>query len=528
MKKTYDVCIIGSGITGTLAAEHFVRQGLDVLMVERGKEFYLPDKPEEYWHEEWKFTSDAPLISRNTWNGAEKHFDDLVEIENTRKEFAFHYNMKYGIGGSGAVWSGASWRLTPEDFKTRTLFGYGSDWPFSYEELSPFYDRVEEIFFTSGPKSIPDWPWRNNYKYPAFKQSYLDKVVGDHLAPEFILTPSPFSVRNEPPLEGGCVGAKTCVTKCPANARFRPDLHILQKIINKQNLKILPGTPCLSINPDKKGTIASITVWNNGKPETIKSKYFFLAANTIENLRILLNSDLSPSMTSQLGLGFASHGTMVLSITMEERLYVGRGRPTTSSAINTLNHPARKSLNSFMLEIWNLDFTIGSAPHAALINLRKKERHWGRTLLQKTREADSRFAAVFIFEMEMRRQNRITLSHVKDQFGLPLAKVDFSPGERDRLTFRHLQRTAENLGKKSGIKDVRISGYGLNGNHPLGGYRAGSNPDASVVDPWMRSHHYRNLYILGGGAFSSTGALNPTHTIAALTLKALSDKRISF
>ena len=71
-----------------------------------------------------------------------------------------------------------------------------------------------------------------------------------------------------------------------------------------------------------------------------------------------------------------------------------------------------------------------------------------------------------------------------------------------------------------------MPGYGLNGNHPLGGYICGNDPQTSVVDEWMRSHEHDNLYILGGGAFNATSALNPTHTIAALTLKALDDQRI--
>ena len=121
------------------------------------------------------------------------------------------------------------------------------------------------------------------------------------------------------------------------------------------------------------------------------------------------------------------------------------------------------------------------------------------------------------------------LSNSKDKFGLPLAKVDFKLGARDELTLETLRhKMVTMLKQKQGVKDIKISGDGLNGNHPLGGYVCGNDPKNSVVDPFMRSHDHNNLYILGGGAFNSISALNPTHTIAALTLKALDDKRITF
>jgi len=531
-KKIFDICIIGSGITGSLVADHFLSKGLNVVMLERGNDIYLPDTQERLWYEAWQQHSNNPAIYRNYWHNAEKYFDDLVEVENVHKEFGFHYNMKYGLGGSGAVWSGASWRFTPDDFKTKTLFGYGRDWPFTIEELAPYYAKVEQIFFTSGPQNEPAWLWQNHYKYPAFKQSYLDKVVKKVFAPEFNIIPNAFSVKNLPPVAGGCVGSKTCVQKCPANARFRPDLHILHKYFEDDNFTLLMNTPCFKVNLDKNNTVASVSTLQNGSEKEVKAKYYFLATNTIENLRILHNSaDDKPVANSSglLGHFFASHGAVAMSVILHERLFVGRGRPTTSSAINTLNHKDRDKFNAYMMEIWNFDWGVGITPSAILRKIRKTERHWGVSLFNKVKEADYRFAATLIFEMEMQQRNKVTLSNVKDKFGLPLAKVDFKLGERDELTFDTLKhKTVAMLRQKKGVKDIKVPGYGLNGNHPLGGYVCGEDPKNSVVDSFMRSHDHNNLYILGGGAFNSTSALNPTHTIAALTLKALDDKRISF
>ncbi len=345
VNREFDICIIGTGITGTLVADHFLKKGASVVMLDRSKDVYLPTKSAEYWHSDWdakwqKIQDKRHYITKNTWgNGeAEKYFDDLVSIENAQPPFAFHYNMKYGLGGSGAVWSGASWRHTPEDFATQSHFSYGLDWPFSYADLAPYYDRIEQLFNTSGPMQEPSWPWKNNYKFPAFKQSYLDKVVTRIFAPEYVVTPSPFSVKNLPENEGGCVGAKNCVKRCPANARFRPDTEILfQHLQNDQaDLTLLMDSGCLKLNLSKDRRIQNAEILYKGKPATVKAKYFYLAANTIENLRILLNSDENiANANGLLGTYFASHGAVPTSVTLDEPVYPGRGRPTTSSVINT-------------------------------------------------------------------------------------------------------------------------------------------------------------------------------------------------
>lgn len=113
-------------------------------------------------------------------------------------------------------------------------------------------------------------------------------------------------------------------------------------------------------NLSKDQRIQNAEVLYKGKPKTVKAKYYYLAANTIENLRILLNSEDNhqgkvANANGLLGAYFSSHGAIAMSVTLAEPVYPGRGRPTTSSVINTLNHPQRHELNSYMMEIWNLD-----------------------------------------------------------------------------------------------------------------------------------------------------------------------------
>jgi choline dehydrogenase-like flavoprotein len=181
-----------------------------------------------------------------------------------------------------------------------------------------------------------------------------------------------------------------------------------------------------------------------------------------------------------------------------------------------------------MMETWNTDWHIGMTPVDAFRYIRTWERHWGKSLFDKVKQADSRFSLTYIYDIEMRKRNKIRLSTHKDKKGLPLASVDFKLSDRDKKTFENLRKLSKQLETRKGVRSTKINGYGINGNHPMGGYVSGSDPAASVVDEWMRSHDHDNMYILGAGAFNSTSALNPTHTIAALALKALDARVLKF
>jgi choline dehydrogenase-like flavoprotein len=502
-------------------------------MLERCGKPYFPEKPTDYWFETCEALADNPLYTKNDWKGRYRGFTDLAEIENRHKEYAFYYNMKYGIGGSGAVWSGMSWRFLPEDFRTRSTFGYGVDWPISYEDLSPHYDNVEQLFHTSGPKDLKNWPWSNNYPYPAFKQSYLDQVVGRIFAPYFDLMPTAHSMKNTEELAGGCIGSKTCVQHCPQNAKFRPDLYILPELLEKSNFTLIGDTPVLGVKAGRSGHIEALSCVLAGNPIEYHADLFYLCANTIENLRILLNSSRSSgkniaNSSGVLGEYFASHAVIPLRVTLDEKVYPGRGRPLTSAAINTLRHKDREHFNAYMLEVWNLDWTRGASGAERIRSLRLNERRWGEDLAKALERSEYEFAATMVFEVEMRKRNQVSLSrHRNDQFGLPIAHVDFELGARDKQTFEFLEEMDENLEELAGVENVKVLGKGLNGNHPMGGYRCGEDPKSSVVDARLRAHDHPNLYVLGGGVFNSTSALNPTHTIAALALWALDDDRLS-
>lgn len=543
--KRYDICIIGGGLTGLMTAKAALAQGKSVIIIERGGEYRPHDLDRETW---WKeeviaenLTKDGYQRYRNDFDGASKYFDDLVEVEANSSPWDFRYNMWYGIGGASQMWSGMAWRLAPEDFRTQSHYGYGADWPISYEDIASYYDRAEQFLEVSGPsaevrKSFKYWPWNNNYVYEHFPLSYLDKKFQTVLGEVGELVPQPHAVRNKPVAEGGCVGAKTCVSYCAAKAIFKGNERILPDIMFDDNLEILFQTAVTRMDWDNQAGIVNYVVCRTDGEESplrIEADTFFLCGNAFENIRLLKFSErqngASFGRSSPLiGRYFSSHGAVTYSVIMDEDVYPVRGRPTHASVIEWVKRQQQTKAGGITLEVWNNDFTLDYSPN---VHFQKHvaESHWGGHLFNLLQSFERRFCISMIFETEMTETKRVTLSTQNvDKFGIPLGRVDLGLSYVDGETLQQVEALAKRIGERPGIESLFENGRGTNGNHPLGGLRMSSGPETGVVNDRCRSHDFRNLYVLGGGAFCSTGSFNPTLTIAALAIRAFEDPELGW
>jgi choline dehydrogenase-like flavoprotein len=546
----FDVIIMGTGLTASIVADHFIKQNKRVLMLERGLDApYAPMSKKDLWFEDTiASVENQSMITRNSWaynQGLhsnittdvfnEDAFDDLVAIENQNPNFRFDYNMRLGYGGSAAVWSGRVWRFYDQCFKTKSLYGYGIDWPFKAKDLIQYYDMAENRLNVSGPKD-DNWPWPQNFKYEAFEFTSLDnklkKIIGD----DFRFFQTANAVKNLPPEQGGCVAAKSCVSFCPANALTRPHISWLEPHRQNKNLTIEFDTivSSLSTNPTSRLIEAINVIDRAGRKKSIRvpsETFVFLCGNTIENLRVCLNSNNQENNgiannNKLLGTYFSSHGAVVSEIVSTEDLSPGKSRPSTMAGLDVKLGTDRFKQNSFMLEVSNFNWRYGSS-HVAFQKFRKKTGHWGRSLFKNAKEKLSRSTIVTaVFETELQKDNFVSLSKEKDKFGIPLAKVNYSMSKRDLSTYTYLKQYLKNLEKADTCKSSRIAGEGLNGNQPIGGYIMSNHPNKGVTDQYGRSWEHKNLYFTGGGLFCSTSPFNPTLTITANTLRQLSDPRL--
>lgn len=543
--EEYDVCIVGAGLTGLMAAKAALAQGLKVIVVERGQE-YIPDELDrETW---WKESVMGKEMGRggrfhykNSFKNSSKYFDDLVQNESAPPPWAFQYNMWYGVGGSSQMWSGMAWRLTPEDFKTKSHFGYGADWPISYDDLVYYYDRAERFLEVSGPphsvrSKYKYWPWENNYAYENFPLSYLDEIFQEIVGGVGELVAQPHAVRNLPAEKGGCVGAKTCVSYCPSKAIFKGGERILPDIVFDDKLNISTNTAAIRVEWSNEDSEITAVVCENRSENRffrVKAKKFFLCGNAFENIRLIKYSEIQNKKrfglsAKNVGKYFTSHGAVTYTTVLREEVFPVRGRPTHASVIEWINRPRDSGYAGITMEVWNSDFTMGYAPWEHFEQHLNKG-HFGWKLFDLLKSYEKRFCVSLIFETEMVAEKRVKLSsNGVDKFGIPFGSVDVGISDFDKRTLKKVEDIANSIKGSRGVVDLFENGRGLNGNHPLGGLRMSVSAREGVVNDRCRSHDFKNLYILGGGAFCSTGALNPTLTIVALAIRCFEDPELGW
>lgn len=538
--EIFDVVVVGAGLTASLAIDAMIRRGQRVCVLERGRdEPYAPRHDGEVWREATRAlqAGDGRIFSQNSW--AEQRadpdnplFDDLCFNEIAEGGERFHYNMRMGYGGSGAVWSGRAWRYFPEDFATRSRFGYGLDWPVSAEEMAPYYHRAEALLDVSGPDD-PSWPWPSNFQTSAFPLTDLDRTLAPVVSGPYRITPTVDAARNLPTREGGCVGSKTCVQFCPANAIARPHIKLIEPLRGQSDrLAFRFDAQTTHLELDTEGDVAAAHVRSrSGETARIAGRRFLLCGNTIENIRILLNSERVGGRpvangSGLLGRNFATHGGLLARVTHKRPLNPGQGRISTAAGLDRALGRDRAAKNAHMLEIFNFDFRRWTS-EASMNRLRRETRLRGRALFAAAERFQRQTLISQIYELELRPENRVELSEARDARGAPAAKIAFRHSARDEATKAHLQRLFESFAAHSDCEAVEEIGAGLNGNHPIGGYVASADPREGVVDPFGRAHDHDNLWIFGGGAMNSTSCFNPTLTITANTMRMLDDPRLA-
>ncbi len=522
--ETFDVIIIGSGLTGALAAEHHSRKGRKVCVVERGGD-YMPDR-KNHWSEAHQQVEDT-----NRWvTVARDDPFERTEIVASPDNPSFKYNMKFGVGGSGAVWSGAAFRFMPNDFRLKSAYGLGNDWPLSYTDLEPWYDKAEQELGVAGidPRNL--WPGRSPFPMPHFRQTYLDLVFQKHLGSQLPLTPIPVAVASRKYQgRGPCLGMRTCVAFCPTEARYASHQTHLRMALQRSNCTLYKRTMVLGLQMNHENRrIESIDVFSEQEGrKQIKGRLFILAANTVENTRLLLLSanKVFPrglaNSSGLLGKYFHSTGAVVWFLRFPEKTYPGRGRPITSACLEYADGPHRREMPSFIIEVWNDVWAKGGLLH--YVRSQVEQGHWGTTLKKRLEDYLSTIIITSPFEMLPRKEHSISLDREHfDSFGLPLPQNNLTWSEHEYKVRPFIEKLIKEHGQKV---DLQLQGFGINGNHPYGTYRMSDEPSQGVVDSSLKSHDHENLYIFGGGSFVTGTCFNPTLTMAALTLKSLASMR---
>ncbi len=516
-----DVVIIGAGPSGAVTARTLAKAGLKVVCLEQGD-----------WAAPERFPGARPeweLAAETRWHYNPNRRLALADYPVDVSESDIPAAMFNGVGGSAILYSAAWPRLAPSDFRVRTLDGVADDWPISYEELAPFYDRSEIDFGVSGLAGDPAYPPRETHypmPPPPLTKIARKAIVGlDKLGWHWWIGANAIASRKYENLNP-CVRLGVCTTGCPEGAKATVDItHWPDAIAN--GARLITGARVKQITLNEAGLADGVVYIDRGGAEHRQKAGMVIAcANGIGTARLLLlsrNGRFPNGLSNSSGLvgkRFMIHGMSVVIGSFKEELESWTG--PNGQHLSSMQFYETDASRGFVRGAkWHL--VPGGGPlglHAGLAGA-PFEYGWGAAMHRNTRQWLGRSMGwCIIYEDLPEETNRITLSdELTDSDGLPAPKIHFRVGENARkISNFHLDRAEEALRAAGALATIRVPDTDM-GAHLLGTARMGDDPANSVVDRWGRSHDVPNLYIFDGSVFVTSGGVNPTATISALALR---------
>lgn len=523
--KTYDVCVIGSGASGGITAHVLTKQGLDVVMLEAGSQRKI---------------SELPVHRLRRWNLPYRglrgdYFREWLTLTNfladdKREPYAwegkdwFEWVRVRAVGGKSLFWAGVTPRFGPNEFQPKDDFD--TRWPLSYEDVAPYYDRVEEMIGVSSTvEAVGGFPLNNGL--PPLKPKCAEVELGraaEGLGRGLKVLPIPKAIltkdHNGRP---ACHYCGPCWLGCDSGSKFDSLRVFVMGAQRTGKLQLITGARVRSIETGKEGRASQAHYWDaNAKTyRSVRARVFVLAAGCIESAQILLNSKTANS-SGLIGRYLSEH----LYAAVGGFLPRLSGRKVTNEDGNgahiiipdlTENWRGNKFIRGYQI------FPSGGIPEFTLVG--KQLPGYGAEWKKHVRDYYTAGASVlFQGEVLPYRDNRIEIDEkLKDDAGIPGVRFHYRWRENEHAMFADMMEVGEEILKKAGaeylpIRNAKPLEYG-HSIHYVGTARMGKDPKASVVNEWNQSHDVPNLFVHDAAAFVTAGNQNPTLTILALALR---------
>lgn len=521
-----DVVIVGAGIAGTLVGYRLASAGRDVLILEAGPWVNRAEALRAYRSNPIK-TPDAPYPSQPyAPRPTVLDLRDGYYVQDGPATFGSTYERR--VGGTTWHWQGTAMRFVPNDFRLRTLYGVGHDWPIDYDELEPWYVEAErEIGVAGDPEDDLDSPRSAPYPLPPIPASYVDRRIDAVLRPLGMRVRLSPHARNSIPFQNRppCCGSNTCVPICPVGAKYDASVHA--RLAQRVGARILDQAIAHRIDVDAEGRTTAVAFKRpDGSEHKAVGRQFVIAAHGVETPRLLLmsRSDRLPdgvaNSSGQVGRNLMDHPVQVSLALARDPVYPYRG-PGEISGIEHMRDGAFRSRHgAFRMPIGNDGWSFGGETIVALAETFIAEGKRGRELRAALADAGLRQVRLAaLLEQLPDPDNRVTLAEERDALGLPRPKLTYAIDDSVLSARDEARRLADlvfdGLDATRRIHVDSLFGAG----HIMGTYRMGTDPVTSVADPFGRTHDHPNLFLVGSGVFPTGATANPTLTLAALALR---------
>lgn len=538
----FDALVIGSGAGGGAVAHVLTKNGLDVLVLEAGPNWFngLDDATKQpttmFANDEIKlgrhFISPDPLVEPRSWRTAESDGDrtfvgDVNALPKTVGGGAGHADLKMP-------------RFLPSDFELGTRLGAiagasFADWPIGYDALEPFYGYVERVIGVQGQAGSSPFEGRRSspYPMPPGLQMYSSGRVATGLT-RLGYTPFPYPTAvNSRPYDGrpACVDCGFCSGfGCPSNAKGSPPVTTLRRALLSGHCLLLPGTRATRLVMNGAGNgVAGVEASDpSGKKQTYVADRYVLAASPIEDARLLLLSDRTGSgvgnSSGQVGRNLTFHFQTVAIGMFEERLHGHRGRAVDTGFSDFRGVPGdpTRPLGG-IVEISAGEGPVAEAQfYAQIFAVLGFDGARFKRLMRQSPGRDRSVVLVMQAEDAPQPTNRVDLDPaLRDLDGLPVARVTYR-NHAFELSARdfYSPKLIEILGA-AGARWAAIAPQDKipQSAHVMGTLRFGADPSTSVCDPDGRFHDVGNLWAADGALFPTSSGFNPTLTIMALATR---------
>ncbi|MCK8827643.1 GMC family oxidoreductase [Natroniella acetigena] len=500
--KEVDVCIVGMGAAGGVLIHELSKAGLEVVGIEAGP----------FWDPQTDFASDELHAYSLNWQ------DTRLSGGNDALKFGPN-NSGRGVGGGTTHFTGVFYRFHESDFRVKSTDGVGEDWPISYQDLEPYYDKIENDIKVSGPKHFPWGPFNGPYPYPerepisAWAQVFREgcEILGIRSSvPPLAILSAPFDGR--PP----CTNRGFCNEGCKPNAKFSTLIHHIPKAI-QEGAEIITDSMVTRILVDDDGKVSGVEFNHDGSYYQQKAKVVIVSAFTVETPRLLLNSACSQypdglaNSSGLVGKYIMPHSGHDVFAKFDQEMRLYKGTPVMACTQDFYEtDPDNDFVRGYTLNAH------GNRPVALAKILTADAGYWGKDLREIMLNFNFYAQITMVGEVLPQKENEVVLSEEKDEYGMPRPKITFNYCENDNKMIEHAVEKANQIFKARGGKPAFVA---ADTGHLLGGCRMGDDPSNSVVNGFCQSHDIPNLFICGASVFTTSGGANPTETIMAIAAR---------
>jgi choline dehydrogenase-like flavoprotein len=538
----FDVCIVGSGAGGGMSAYALTQAGAKVVMLEAGGEWFA-SKNSQMLTPAWA----SPRRGASKRSRPFGEFDACdggwdIEGEPFTRAPGTQFDWWRGrmLGGRTNHWGRISLRFGPDDFKGKSADGLGEDWPISYDDVKPYYDKVDDLIGVFGSheglRNHPD----GNFQPAPRPRCYelLVKKTSDKLGITCI--PSRLSVSTKA-IHGrqACHYCGQCNRGCSVKANFSSPDVLIDPALKTGRLTLITNAMAREVTVGKDGLATGVTYVDKrtGLDKHVKARVVVLAASACESARLLLNSK---SARFPQGLGNSS-GWVGKGLTDTTGTNVSGFIPSMVDHVPH-NEDGVGGMHVYMpwwLDNKKLDFPrgyhievyggLGAPGYGFMGGISNYGNHggYGKSLKDDYRKY---YGSTIGFsgrgEMLPNADSYCEIDPtVVDQFGIPVLRFHWKWSDAEYNQSKHMQETFRSLiaemgGTASSPMPTKEQGYGLSTGgsiiHEVGAVQMGANASTSVLNGNGQAHDCRNVFCADGGPFTTQADKNPTLTILAL------------